>query len=110
MLSRKGMAEAMYAMDILAAKLDAGNRLEDWKKETGLEGPSDSARPTDAQIALYEGWLIAKVVGDRARGRGEDMREAFRNLVSTFVFLLCREAFGRVPALDELVCCEEVFA
>ena len=99
MLSRKGMAEAMYAMDILAAKLDAGNRLEDWGKETGLEGPSDSARPTDAQIALYEGWLMAKT----------DAVEAFRNLVSAFVFLLCREAFGRVEALNGLVCDEEVF-
>ena len=99
MLSRKGMAEAMYAMDILAAKLDAGNRLEDWKKETGLEGPSDSMRPTDAQIALYEGWLMAK----------PDDVAAFRNVVSAFVFLLCREAFGRVTALDELVCDEEVF-
>ena len=100
MLTRRGMAEAMYAMDILAAKLDAGNRLEDWKRETGLEGPSDSARPTDAQIALYEGWLMAK----------PDATEAFRDLVSTFVFLLCREAFGRVEALDELVCDEEVFS
>lgn len=99
MLSRKGMAEAMYAMDILAAKLDAGNRLEDWEKETGLGGPSECARPTDAQIALYEGWLMAK----------PDAVEAFRNLVSSFVFLLCREAFGRVRALDELVCDEEVF-
>lgn len=93
------MAEAMYAMDILAAKLDAGNRLEDWGKETGLEGPSDSARPTDAQIALYEGWLMAK----------PDAVEAFRDLVSTFVFLLCREAFGRCEALDNLVCDEELF-
>lgn len=100
MLSRKGMAEAMYAMDILAAKLDAGNRLEDWEKETGLGGPSECARPTDAQIALYEGWLMAK---------GGGAEEAFRDAVSTFVFLLCREAFGRVEALDELVCAEDVF-
>lgn len=99
MLSRKGMAEAMYAMDILAAKLDGGTRLEDWEKETGLEGPFDSMRPTDAQIALYEGWLMAKT----------DAVEAFRNLVSAFVFLLCREAFGRVETLDMLVCDEEVF-
>ena len=93
------MAEAMYAMDILAAKLDAGNRLEDWERETGLEGPSGSMRPTDAQTALYEGWLMAK----------PDAVEAFRDLVSSFVFLLCREAFGRVEALDELVCAEDVF-
>lgn len=99
MLSRKGMAEAMYAMDILAAKLDAGNRLEDWNRETGLGGPSECARPTDAQITLYEGWLMAK----------PDAVEAFRNLVSSFVFLLCREAFGRVEALNNLVCDEEVF-
>lgn len=100
MLSRKGMAEAMYAMDILAAKLDGGTRLEDWEKDTGLGGPSESARPTDAQTAFYEGWLTAK-------GKGAD--DAFRDAVSTFVFLLCREAFGRVEALDELVCGEEVF-
>lgn len=101
MLSRKGMAEAMYAMDILAAKLDAGNRLEDWEKETGLGGPSECARPTDSQIALYEGWLIAK---------GKGAEDAFRDAVSTFVFLLCREAFGRIEALDELVCAEDVFS
>ena len=100
MLSRKGMAEAMYAMDILAAKLDAGNRLEDWERETGFGGPSETQRPTDAQIALYEGWLVAK---------GEGAADAFRDAVSTFVFLLCREAFGRVEALDELVCAEDVF-
>lgn len=99
MLTRKGMAEAMYAMDTLAAMLDGGSRLEDWRKETGLEGPSCSARPTDAQIALYEGWLMAK----------PKAAEAFRDLVSSFVFLLCREAFGRIEALDELVCDEEVF-
>ena len=99
MMTRKGMAEAMYAMDVLASKLDGGNRLEDWEKETGLEGPSGSVRPTDAQTALYEGWLIAK----------PDAVEAFRNVVSSFVFLLCREAFGRIPELDELVCDEEVF-
>lgn len=100
MLTRKEMAEAMYAMDILAAKLDGGNRLEDWEEETGLEGPSDSVCPTDAQIALYEGWLMAK----------PDAVEAFRDLVSSFVFLLAREAFGRIEALDDLVCAEEVFS
>lgn len=105
MLSRKGMAEALYAMDILAAKLDGGTRLEDWEKETGLGGPSECARPTDAQIALYEGWLIAK--GHGWKKGAED--EAFRDAVSAFVFLLCREAFGRVEALDELVCAEDVF-
>lgn len=101
MLSRKGMAEAMYAMDILAAKLDAGNRLEDWKKETRLDGPPDWARPTNAQLGRYEGWLM---------GRGPNRElDDFRNVVSSFVFLLCREAFGRVEALDSLVCDEEVF-
>ena len=99
MLSRKGMAEVMYAMDILAANLDAGNRIEDWERETGLCGPSDSMRPTDAQIALYEGWLMAKT----------DSVAAFRSVVSSFVFLLCREAFGRIGALDNLICDEEVF-
>ena len=99
MLSRKGMAEALYAMDILAAKLDGGTRLEDWEKETGFGGPFECARPTDAQIALYEGWLMAKT----------DAVAAFQNVVSAFVFLLCREAFGRVEALDELVCAEDVF-
>ena len=99
MLTRKGMAEAMYAMDILTAKLDGGNRLEEWERETGLGGPCEAARPTDAQIALYEGWLMAKT----------DAVEAFRNLVSSFVFLLCREAFGRCEALNNLVCDEEVF-
>lgn len=99
MMTRKGMAEAMYAMDVLAAKLDGGNRLADWEKETGLEGPSGSMRQTDEQTALYEGWLMAKT----------DAVAAFRNVVSAFVFLLCREAFGRVRALDELVCDEEVF-
>ena len=100
MMTRKGMAEAMYAMDILAAKLDGGTRLEDWEKETGLGGPAECARPTDSQIALYEGWLAA---------RGKGAEEAFRDAVSTFVFLLCREAFGRIEALDELVCAEDVF-
>ena len=99
MMTRKGMAEAMYAMDILAANLDAGNRLGDWEKETGFGGPCEAARPTEAQTALYEGWLMAK----------PDADEAFRNAVSSFVFLLAREAFGRVEALDELVCDEEVF-
>ena len=99
MPSRKGMAEAMYAMDVLASMLDGGNRLTDWEKETGLEGPSGPMRPTDAQTALYEGWLMAKT----------DAVAAFQNVVSAFVFLLCREAFGRVEALDELVCAEDVF-
>ena len=100
MLSRKGMAEALCAMDILVSKLDGGTRLEDWERETGFGGPSETQRPTDAQIALYEGWLIAK---------GKGAEEAFRDAVSTFVFLLCREAFGRIEALDELVCAEDVF-
>ena len=99
MLTRKGMAEAMYAMDILAAKLDAGNRLEDWKRETGLSGPPDFIRPEDCKLGLYESWLESK----------SDAVEAFRDLVSSFVFLLCREAFGRIEALDMLVCDEEVF-
>lgn len=101
MLSRKGMAEAMYAMDILAAKLDGGSRLEDWRKEAGLDGPPDWARPTDAQLGRYVGWLMA-------RGLNRELDD-FRNVVSSFVFLLCREAFGRVEALDELVCAEDVF-
>ena len=100
MLTRKEMAEAMYAMDILAAKLDGGSRLEDWYRETELGGPAAEARPTYVQTALYEGWLMAK----------PDAAEAFRNLVSWFVFLLCRKAFGRVEALDGLVCGEEVFS
>ena len=100
MLSRKGMAEAMYAMDILASKLDAGTRLPDWEKETGFGGPSETQRPTDAQIAFYEGWLAAKTDADAA----------FQNVVSSFVFLLCREAFGRIGALDDLVCAEDVFS
>ena len=99
MMTRKRMAEVMYAMDILAANLDAGNRLGDWEKETGFGGPCEAARPTEAQTALYEGWLMAK----------PDAVEAFRNAVSSFVFLLAREAFGRVEALDMLVCDEEVF-
>ena len=101
MMTRKGKAEVLYAMDLLASKLDAGNRLEDWERETGLEGPSDSARPTDAQIAKYEGWLMG-------RGR-EHEEEAFEEAVSTFVFLLCREAYGRCEAIDALMCSDEVF-
>ena len=101
MMTRKGKAEVLYAMDILASKLDAGTRLEDWKRETGLEGPSDSARPTDAQIAKYEGWLAGHEVSN------DD--EAFQDAVSTFVFLLCREAFGRCEVTDNLVCGEDVF-
>lgn len=100
MLTRKGMAEAMYAMDILAAKLGGGERLNDWAKETGFGGPCVAACPTGRQVALYEGWLIAK----------PDAVEAFNNLVSSFVFLLAREAFGGVEVLDELVCREEVFS
>ena len=100
MLTMKERAEVMYAMDTLAARLDGGNRLEDWERETGFGGPSEYALPTDAQIAPYEGWLMAR----------PDAGEAFRNLVSAFVFLLCREAFGRCEALDELVCKEEVFS
>ena len=99
MLTRKGMAEAMYAMDILAAKLDGGNRLEDWKKETGLSGAPDFILPADCKLGLYERWLASK----------NYQVEAFRDLVSSFVFLLAREAFGRIAALDELVCDEEVF-
>ena len=102
MLTRKGMAEVLYAMDILASKLDQGNRVEDWEKETGLCGPSDSMRPTDAQLALYEGWLMG-------HGISNEQREAFENAVSTFVFMLGREAFGRCEALDNLVCEEDVF-
>ena len=100
MLSREGMAEAMYAMDILVAKLDAGNRLEDWKKETGLSGAPNFVRPEKCKLGLYESWLASKA----------DPVEAFRDLVSSFVFLLCREAFGRCEALDNLVCDEEVFS
>jgi hypothetical protein len=94
------MAEAMYAMDILAAKLGGGERLEDWEKETGFCGPIEDDRPTDAQITFYKVWLATK----------PDAAEAFRNLVSSFVFLLAREAFGRCEALDELVCREGVFS
>lgn len=104
MLTRKGMAEAMYAMDILAARLDGGNRLADWWKEAGPAWPGPwqirQARPTDAQVAGYEDWLATR----------PDATEAFNNLVSAFVFLLCREAFGRCAALDELVCKEGVFS
>ena len=99
-MTRRGMAEAMYAMDILAEKLDAGNRLEDWKKETGLSGPPNFVRPEDYKLGLYESWLASKPFPV----------EAFRDLVSSFVFLLCREAFGRCEALDNLVCDEEVFS
>lgn len=100
MLSRKGMAEAMYAMDILAAQLDAGNRLENWKTETGLSGVPDFIRPERCKLGLYESWLASKA----------EPAEAFRDLVSSFVFLLAREAFGRCEALDNLVCNEEVFS
>lgn len=100
MLTREGMAEAMYAMDILAAKLDGGNRLEDWKKETGMSGAPDFIKPEECKLGLYESWLASKICPV----------EAFRNLVSSFVFLLCREAFGRCEALENLVCDEEVFS
>lgn len=100
MLTRKGMAEAMYAMDILAAKLDGGNRLEDWKEETGLSGTPNFIKPEECKLGLYESWLASKA----------DPVEAFRDLVSSFVFLLAREAFGDIAALDSLVCDEEVFA
>ena len=100
MITREGMTEAMYAMDILAEKLGAGERLWEWKKETGLSGPPDFARPEKCKLGRYESWLMSK----------PDAGEAFRDLVSSFVFLLCREAFGRIEALDELVCAEDVFS
>ena len=100
MITREGMAEAMYAMDILAAKLGAGERLGEWEEETGLSGPPDFVRPEKGKLGLYESWLMSK----------PDAVEAFRDLVSSFVFLLCREAFGRIEALDELVCAEDVFS
>lgn len=100
MMTTEGMAEAMYAMDILAARLDGGNRLEDWKAETGLSGAPNFVRPEKRKLGLYESWLASKA----------DPVEAFRDLVSSFVFLLAREAFGRCEALDDLVCDEEVFA
>lgn len=100
MLTAKEMAEVVYAMDILAARLGGGNRLEDWYRETGFGGPHLAARPTDGQIGLYRCWLMAK----------PDFVEAFNSLVSAFVFLLAREAFGRCEALDELVCKEGVFS
>lgn len=99
-MTRLEMAEAMYAMDILAAKLDGGNRLEDWKEETGLSGAPSFIMPETCKLGLYESWLASKA----------DPVEAFRDLVSSFVFLLAREAFGRCEALDNLVCDEEVFA
>lgn len=100
MLTRKEMAEAMYAMDILAARLDAGKQLEDWKKETYLSGPPDFIRPEDHKLGLYESWLMSQ----------PSSVEAFRELVSTFVFMLAREAFGDSEALDGLVCREDVFS
>lgn len=98
MLTNKEMTEAMYAMDILAAKLGGvkDNRL-DWMIETGL--PGAPLHPTDSQTAVYGRWLAEK----------PDEREAFKNLVSTFVFLLARKAFGQSEALDCFVCAEEVF-
>lgn len=100
MLTRLGMAETMYAMDILAARLGGGSRLDDWKGETGLSGAPDFIRPEGCKLGLYESWLASKA----------EPVEAFRDLVSSFVFLLAREAFGSVAALDDLVCAEEVFA
>ena len=100
MLTTKGMAEVMYAMDILAAKLGGGNRLVDWRREAGPVWPWDVAHPTDVQVAAYKRWLAVKY----------DANEAFNNLVSSFVFMLAREAFGQCKALDELVCKEGVFA
>ena len=96
MLTSKGMAEAMYAMDILAARLGEDNKLG-WMIETRL--PCAPLHPADSQTAVYKRWLAAK----------PDEREAFRNLVSTFVFLLARKAFGQSEALDSFVCAEEVF-
>ena len=100
MITREGMVEAMYAMDILAAKLGAGERLGEWEEETGLSGPPDFIRPEKCKLGLYESWLMSR----------PDAGEAFKNLVSSFVFLLAREAFGRCEALDDFVCSEEVFA
>lgn len=100
MLATKEMAEVMYAMDILAAKLGAGERLGEWEDETGLSGPPDFIRPKGRKLGLYENWLASK----------PDAEEAFKSLVSAFVFLLCREAFGQCEALDELICKEEVFS
>ena len=100
MLSREGMAEVMYAMDILAAKLDGGSRLEDWKEETGLSGAPNFVRPEKCKLGLYESWLASKTC----------QVESFRDLVSSFVFLLCREAFGRCEALENLVCDAEMFS
>ena len=97
MLTTKGMAEAMYAMDILATKLSGIDSRLDWVTETGLIVAP--LHPTDSQTAFYEKWLSTN----------PDEYEAFKNLVSTFVFLLCRTAFGQCEALDELVCREEVF-
>ena len=100
MISTNDKAEVMYAMDIIASKLDGGNRIADWEGETGLSGPAEYNSPSPSQTALYEGWL---------KGKGKYAEDEFRNLVSSFVFLLCREAFGRIEALDCLECNEEVF-
>lgn len=99
-LDRNGMAEVMYAMDIIVSKLDGGNRIADWEKDTGLSGPEEWSRPSKSETALYKGWL---------NGKGRYAEDEFRNLVSSFVFLLARKAFGDCEALDNLVCDEEVF-
>ena len=100
MLTTKEMADVMYAMDIIATELDGGNRLADWRREAGPIWPRDVAHPTDVQVAAYERWLAMQY----------DAGEAFRDLVSAFVFLLCRVAFGRFAALlNGFVCKEEVF-
>ena len=70
------------------------------EEETGLSGPPDFIRPEKCKLGLYESWLMSR----------PDAGEAFKNLVSSFVFLLAREAFGRCEALDDFVCSEEVFA
>lgn len=99
-IDRDGMAEVMYAMDIIASKLDGGRRVKEWEKATGMSGPSEWSRPSVSEIAFYEGWLAGK------KGVEE---EAFRNVVSAFVFLLARKAFGDCEALDNMVCEERVF-
>lgn len=99
-LDRNDMAEVMYAMDIIASKLDGGRLVKEWEKATGLSGPAEWSRPSVSEVALYKGWLVGK--------KGVD-EEAFRNAVSAFVFLLARKAFGDCEALDNMVCDEEVF-
>lgn len=99
-IDRNDKAEVMYAMDIIASKLDGGRRVKEWEKATGLSGPAEWNRPSVSQVALYEGWLAGK------KGVEE---EAFRNVVSAFVFMLSRKAFGDCEALDDMVCDEDVF-